>query len=106
LTRDERLQCLTLRSVNWEYKQIADKLGYTVRQVRYACNAGHPTPRKKTGRHLKLTQEQANELEVFVCSSRTNRLLDYFTLANGPFRHWGVSEGCIRRTLKALGFKR
>lgn len=33
LTRDERLQCLTLRSIDWTYEQISKKIGCTIRQV-------------------------------------------------------------------------
>ncbi|KAH7047593.1 hypothetical protein B0J12DRAFT_667539 [Macrophomina phaseolina] len=106
LTRDERLQCLTLRSVGGEYQKIAQKLGCTARQVQHACEAGHPTPSKRTGRRLKLKPHQIDELEAFICSSIENRLLSYSALAYRPFRHFDVSEGAIKNALESHGYGR
>lgn len=46
LTRDQRLQAITLRDIGWKYKQIAKHLDITIRQVQYACTIGRPTPQK------------------------------------------------------------
>ncbi|KAH7014055.1 hypothetical protein B0J12DRAFT_552422, partial [Macrophomina phaseolina] len=88
------------------YAQIAAHTGFTLRQVQTACAAGHPTPQHRRGRRRRLTKQQSNQLEVFVCSSRSNRLLSYFQLAHGPFASWRVGEGVIRRALAARGFQR
>jgi DNA-directed RNA polymerase specialized sigma24 family protein len=46
LTRDERLQILTLRSLNMKYEDIAKHLGVSIRHVQLACHVGHPAPSK------------------------------------------------------------
>ena len=73
-------------------------------QVRTACTADHPTPKKRKGRNSTLTEGQAQELIIFVCSSRTNRLMSYIQLSKGPFVHWQVGEYTIRNTLRRHGF--
>ena len=106
LTRDERIQCLTLRSIGWSYEAIARHLGVTQRQVQTASSTDHPTPKKRKGRCPLLSEAQADELEVFICYSRTNRLMSYLHLATGPFAHWGASEYAIRYALRKRGYKR
>ncbi|KAH7002694.1 hypothetical protein B0J12DRAFT_529520, partial [Macrophomina phaseolina] len=107
LTRDERLQYLTLRThTGLTYVQIAKKLGFTPRQVQHACEAGHPTPGKRSGRPHVLTPEQLDSIKVFICSSRSNRLLDFFTLANGPFAHLSVSKETLYRAIQRRSYNR
>ncbi|OJD20718.1 hypothetical protein ACJ73_07945, partial [Blastomyces percursus] len=45
----------------------------THRQVQYACQQEHPTPKKRPGRPVKLTEEQVNEIIEFITASRENR---------------------------------
>lgn len=59
LIRDQRMQALTLNLAGWTYIQIADHLKITRNQVQTACKAGHPTPKKRDGRPLVLSEEQA-----------------------------------------------
>jgi hypothetical protein len=107
LSRDQRLQIQTLRSIGWTYQQISDHYRWcTPRQVQLASSINHPTPKKRNGRPSTLSRDQVQELVVFVCSTRTNRLLSYQQLAIGPFSHWGVSEYAIRNALRKEGFKR
>ena len=115
LTRDQRIQIITLREAGFKYEQIRayflkkdPPIDISFRQIQYAINQGRPTPQKKghVGRHLSLSEEQVDELEIFVCSSRTNRFLSYFQLSNGPFCHWEVSQDIIRKALKRRGYSR
>ena len=50
LTRDERLQCQTLRLAGHKQEFIADLLGFTRRQVGYALASERVTPKKHKGR--------------------------------------------------------
>ena len=106
LTRDQRLQVLTLRSAGWTYEKIANHLKITHRQVQTACQSEHPTPVKRKGRNPTLNPQQIEELITFVCSSRTNRLMSYIHLASGPFAQWDVGEFVIRHALYKEGFRR
>ncbi|KAF2456718.1 hypothetical protein BDY21DRAFT_269409, partial [Lineolata rhizophorae] len=100
LTRDQRLQCLTLRSIGWTYEAIARHLNISQHQVQWACHTDHPTPRKRRGRPPVLSEAQVDQLEAFIRASRTNRLMSCLELAAGPFRHWNVSEYAIRNALQ------
>ncbi|KAG0156139.1 hypothetical protein PDIDSM_3315 [Penicillium digitatum] len=46
LERDTAIQVLTLDSIDWSKQRIADYLGITRNQVRWAIARGTPTPRK------------------------------------------------------------
>ena len=50
LTRDERLQCQTLRLAGHKQEFIADLLGFTRRQVGYALASKRVTLKKRKGR--------------------------------------------------------
>ena len=65
LTRDERLQILTLRSLNMKYEDIAKHLGVSIRQAQLACQAGHPIPSKRSGRPLAMKDEEIDYLKVY-----------------------------------------
>lgn len=106
LTRDQRLEVLTLRSIDWTYPQIARHLKISERQVQTACQTDHPTPSKRKGRNPFLSSEQVAELVLFVCSSRTNQLMSYILLASGPFTHWGIRQYPIKHALQKEGFRR
>ncbi|KAB8073119.1 hypothetical protein BDV29DRAFT_141618 [Aspergillus leporis] len=73
LTRDERLQILTLRSLNMKYEDIAKHSGVSIRQVQLACKAGHPTPSERSGRPLAMKDEEIDYLIRFITSSRYAR---------------------------------
>jgi len=47
-----------------------------------------------------------DQLEVFVCSSKTGRLMSYLNLSVGPFSNWEVGEYAIRNTLRKRGYSR
>ena len=69
------------------------------RQVQYAAAAERVTPKKHTGRRPQLSSAQVDELKVFICSSRTSRLISYLQLTTGPFTDWKVGEYIIRNAI-------
>lgn len=107
LSRDQALQCRTLRSVNMSYQAIAEHLKCTERQVQHACSSrDHPTPQKRRGRPGTLTPQQIQDLVSYVTSSRTARRMSYLALAEGPFKDWHVGQYVIRNALRKEGFTR
>ncbi|KAF1965969.1 hypothetical protein BU23DRAFT_335879 [Bimuria novae-zelandiae CBS 107.79] len=73
LTRDQRLQIRTLRLAGHTYPFIANLLKVSERQVACAITSARVTPKKRTGRPPSLTNEQVDQLEEFVKSSREGR---------------------------------
>ena len=55
---------------------------------------------------MAMTEDQIDELEVFVTSSRTRRQMSYFELARVQLSHWNVSEHVVRRVLQSKGYER
>ncbi|EEQ29626.1 conserved hypothetical protein [Microsporum canis CBS 113480] len=103
LTRDLRLQVLTLHEHGFSYTQIAKAKGLTYRQVYYTCKQGVPSPRKRTGRPPTLSEEQVKILVNYVCASLKNRQLSFDELAEKlPF---GVGAYTIRSALRKAGFQ-
>ena len=102
LSRDERLQVLTLRSKNLSYNQIAVRLGITKNQVHYTIDQGHPTPKKKTGRPPLLDEDQVQDLVAFVCASRQNRRMPLTRVAE----MLGGGHDSVRSALCREGFGR
>ena len=99
LTRDQRIKIISLHSHGVNQVSIAEELQVTRSQVRY-------TPSKLSGRPFVMTEEQTDNLEVFVTSTRTGRQMSYFELARVQFRHWNVSEHVVRRVLRSRGYER
>ena len=56
LSRDERLQILTLHSIGWSLNKISQHTGATWRQVQYTCQNGQATPVRRSGRPPLLTE--------------------------------------------------
>jgi hypothetical protein len=107
LSRDERLRVQTLRDIGWKLPEIQRRLGITWRQAQYACSH-RLTPQKRSGRPPILEEEQVNEIEVFVISSKTNRLMSYHRLAMvfQPIVGSQAPAGGIRGALERRGYKR
>ncbi|EGD99483.1 hypothetical protein TESG_08600 [Trichophyton tonsurans CBS 112818] len=104
LSRDLRLQVLTLYEQGFSYTKIALAKGLTYRQVYYTCKQGVPSPKKRTGRPRSLTTEQVNTLINYICASPKNRQLTYEELAEDmPF---GVGAYTIRYALRRARFQR
>jgi hypothetical protein len=74
MARDERIEAHVYWSLGWSHKQIADRMGKTVRQVQRAC-LSPPTPKKRSGRPATITIAMRQELVAFVSASARNRLL-------------------------------
>ena len=98
---------ISLHSYGVKQVSIAKELQVTRSQVRYTLSKKDtPTPSKRSGRPLVMTEEQTDELEVFVTSTRTGLLMSYFELARVQFRHRNVSEHVVRRVLRSRGYER
>lgn len=106
LTRDQRIQVLTLHAAGFSHTKIAQQLKITLRQAQYTCRLGHPSPKKRSGRPRVLSDDQVQDLVTFVGASPENKMMSYAELAEGPFKRWGVSKDIICRTLTAQGFRR
>ena len=105
LTRDERLRIRTLRAcTKLTYEEIAHCLHVTVRQVQLACQASHPTPKKRPGRPLFLKEEQIDRLIEYVTSSKYTRRLSYSELA--IHLDFNCSKLAIKAALNSRGYYR
>ena len=62
-------------------------------------------PGKRIGRNSKISTEQGDELEKFVCSSRETRRMSYLELAMN-FPQWNVRVDAVRNVLKRRGYSR
>ena len=99
LTRDERLQVHTLHKAGLCYESIAKQLRVTKRQFQYAILNHRRSPKKRSGRPSTLSEEQVNELVLFVTSSSASRRMTYFELSQIAFPNWNVSERVIKCAL-------
>jgi hypothetical protein len=106
LSRDERLSARVLRDAGWEYGRVATHLGFTERQVWYACHQPGATPIRHSGRQPALSQEQVNELITLVTSSRSGRRMGYARLAAALDFGPGCGMHAIRNALRREGFSR
>jgi len=84
-------------------RQIAATLDLDVRQVRYALENEHSTPRKPTGRPPILDAGQVQMLVDFVTGSKRARRMSYKELAQ-EFFYWGAGEEAIKNALTCEGF--
>ena len=103
LTRDQRLQIHTLKSAGLGLPAITKQIGgVTYRQVQYA--ASQPiSPKKRPSRPGKLTEAQTDELEVFVVSSKTGRLMSYLHLSM-EFLQFDAGADAFKYALEKRGF--
>jgi transposase len=104
LSRDERVQILTLRQIGWTYAQIVKHTGCTRHQIEYTCQSSHPTPRRRSGRPPLLTEAQVEELIEFVCASKANRRMAYRQIPKAL--GWSYTDYAIRYALRKAGFSR
>ncbi|KAI1003334.1 hypothetical protein K3495_g4873 [Podosphaera aphanis] len=85
---------------------IAAQLIISRKQVGYSLRRGSATPKKARGRTPLLSSEDVDKIEEFFKESPENSQMTYFELANGPFKHLGMSESVIKSELEKRGFKR
>lgn len=103
-TRDQRRDVHILHRNGFSRPQIAVQLGLTEGQVRYAINQP-PTPKKKTGRHSKITPEELEYLIEWICATKENRRCRWELIPiKAGLPHLGFY--CIRHALRKAGFFR
>lgn len=104
LTRDQRRDILVLSAFNHDPHEIAQKLGFSIRQVRYTLQQDQATPRRRSGRPTKLSSIQIDALEAFVCTNKNTRRMTYAELA--AHLNFDVSPSTIRNALHSRGYHR
>ncbi|KAI0994677.1 hypothetical protein K3495_g13504 [Podosphaera aphanis] len=105
LSRDQRLEILALYRTGFTYKQIATQLRVTYSQVKNTVQSGRASPKLGTGRPPKLSPNQIDQLEEFICKSREARQCSYLELSV-HFSSWAAGESAIRSALKGRGYSR
>lgn len=105
LTRDERLRIRTLHyEAGWSAIRIAQELNISYTQARYTIRALRPTPKKSSGRPLKLGPEQVDQLISFIRASRTNRRMPWYQLPAAL--GFDCSVEAVTTALRRAGFGR
>jgi transposase len=102
---DERLRIRTLYcDAKWTQKAIATHFGISEGQVQYACKQERPTPRRRSGRPVRLSASETEKLIAFICGSKEGRQTPWHEL---PAKlGLNCSEYAIRTALRNAGFKR
>ncbi|KAI0998193.1 hypothetical protein K3495_g10000 [Podosphaera aphanis] len=104
-SREQRIRVLALYEARHSNREISDLLGISMNQVKYTIQTGRISPGKSTGRPHKLSTEQENELEVFVCRDKETRQMSYLELSI-HFHMWNVGQDAIRNALRRRGYLR
>ncbi|RFU33865.1 hypothetical protein B7463_g2519, partial [Scytalidium lignicola] len=104
-TRDQRLKIQTLYlQAGWSKDDIMLQLNVTRRQIQYAL-AHRLTPQKpKSGRQPLLNPAQRNLLIEWVCSSATNRRVEWYQIP--AILGWNCKVYAIATAFKLEGFSR
>ncbi|KAI1005763.1 hypothetical protein K3495_g2453 [Podosphaera aphanis] len=104
--RDPCIQVKVLHNAGMNQSNIAAQLNISRKQVGYSLCRGLVTSKKVRCRTPSPSSEDVDEIQKIVKESPENRQMTYFELANGPFKHLGVSERVIKSELKKRSFKR
>ncbi|KAL3424953.1 hypothetical protein PVAG01_04234 [Phlyctema vagabunda] len=109
LTRDQRIEIRTLRSIGWKYRQIVDFFkgkdqSITFRQI-YHASTTQATPKKRPGRPPVIIIAQIEELIYFISLSKKNRRLPLWRLAI-ELEWEGIGVSAIKSALRRIGYKR
>lgn len=103
-SRDQRRDVHVLHKNGFTQKQIAEHLGLTDRQVRYAIHQP-ATPKKRAGRPGKLTPVEVEMLIQWICASKANRRCPWYDIPIAAgLSH--VSYYAVRYALRKAGFRR
>lgn len=78
LSRDDRIQVLALRDAGHSYQEIASQLAISHCQVQYTCQTEKATPRKAHGQLPKLSDDQVNDIIVWISTSKINCRMPYY----------------------------
>lgn len=71
LMRNQNIQIIAFSDIDIKQTAIARQLKITRNKVRYTLTIKNsPTPSKRSGRLLFRSQDQVDEIEIFVISSR------------------------------------
>ncbi|KAI0994206.1 hypothetical protein K3495_g13976 [Podosphaera aphanis] len=105
LSRGQRLEILALYRTGFTYIQIATQLRVTYSQVKNTVQSSRASPKLRTGRPPKLSPNQIDQLEEFICSSREARQCSYLELS-AHFSSWAVGESAFRSALEGIGYSR
>ncbi|POS86356.1 hypothetical protein EPUL_001493 [Erysiphe pulchra] len=103
--KKEVFEVFTLSQAGFPQRQIAEQLGFTLRQVGYTLRSGQVSPRRRTEKRTKLNSEQVDELVAFALSDGKKRHMSYLELAM-HFSKWNVGESAIRGALTRRGYSR
>lgn len=106
LTEIECAQIHALRNLKFTYQQIANELNISKGRVQYSLTKRNFSSGNQRGRKPYLSDEQVDEIEAFVCSSRETRRISYLELASTRFAEWGATENQIRNSLQRRGYAR
>ncbi|KAI0994076.1 hypothetical protein K3495_g14107 [Podosphaera aphanis] len=104
-SQEQRIRVLALYEARHTNREISDLLGISVNQVKYTMQTGCITPGKSSGRPPVFSNEQEDEVEVFVCRDKNTRQMSYLELSI-HFYMWTVGQDAIRNTLRRRGYPR
>ena len=99
----QRVQIHTLHDLGWTYARIATHLDLTKRQVQYLIHQPK-TPKKRTGRPIKINTPKRKLLVDFILSSSSIRRMSCLEIPMAL--DWEVSENTVRNALRMEGFHR
>ncbi|KAF2272233.1 uncharacterized protein EI97DRAFT_496760 [Westerdykella ornata] len=83
LSCDERIWVHTLRDIGWQLDDIVKMLNISWAQAQYAASH-RVTPKKCPGHPPVLSKKQIDEIELFIVSSKTGKLMSYLELSKPP----------------------
>lgn len=109
LTRDQRLQIQTLRTLNWNYDKIAKHLrslniNCTTYQVQYAANHRVTPQKRRCESKALLNISTRRRVADFIISSRRTRRMPFIQVSEEL--HLFVSEFVMRRIMQKEGIFR
>ena len=103
LTRDQRLQAQTLRTLNWSYETIAQHfrstgVDCTARQIQYAEEHRSTSQKQRCGLKILLNTPTRRRIADFITSSKRTRRMPYIQVSEEL--HLFVFEKVMRRAMQ------
>jgi orotate phosphoribosyltransferase-like protein len=102
-THDDRIRAVALRDAGFSYEQISQQTGLTQNQVQWAVQH-RVTPKKRSGRHSSLSQDEIDEIIAWVSLSKRNRRVLWMKIP--VMMGLNVSYHVVRTVLQNAGFRR
>ena len=107
LSRDQRRDILLMHNLGHTYIQISQHLSITQRAVQYTIQHQKATPKHDlAGRAPRLNNQELDNLEAFIQSSRQAHQMTYQQLAETLFSDQGIGAESIRYGLKRRDYSR